>query len=349
MTAFPGFIDLQSGVDKTEAVAQWLEEGAWQLIFRPIGFGKTAWLDLLQAYCDEAAAPYSEERFSGTWIAAHPTVHKNARRVLRLSFQGCSGADGKTVFLERLRAGMRDFFARYPAEASEAALVREEKSPAGLWDVFSRLVQPMGERRLVVLIDDVDGTGDDAAVLSARQREGEKPWLTAFYGAMKNAQSLLGMRFFAVGENPLALLEWCRGAGLSRNVTTDARYAALFGKAVRDSESEKTGDRFCFCRCSSTVVRRAATPAEAAAAAFQKQRLNQILVLYPMTVSETLLTALKSGSAPAGEPAKAAWHAPEEEMLLSSHLFYAGFLTYSGAGNRALQWTETALRVLDAD
>jgi len=25
MTAFPGFIDLQSGVDKTEAVAQWLE------------------------------------------------------------------------------------------------------------------------------------------------------------------------------------------------------------------------------------------------------------------------------------------------------------------------------------
>ena len=175
MTAFPGFIDLQSGVDKTEAVAQWLEEGAWQLIFRPIGFGKTAWLDLLQAYCDEAAAPYSEERFSGTWIAAHPTVHKNARRVLRLSFQGCCGADGKTVFLERLRAGMRDFFARYPAEASEAALVREEKSPAGLWDVFSRLVQPMGERRLVVLIDDVDGTGDDAAVLSARQREGEKP------------------------------------------------------------------------------------------------------------------------------------------------------------------------------
>ena len=29
MMAFPGFIDLQSGVDKTEAVAQWLEEGAW--------------------------------------------------------------------------------------------------------------------------------------------------------------------------------------------------------------------------------------------------------------------------------------------------------------------------------
>lgn len=211
MTAFPGFIDLQSGVDKTEAVAQWLEEGAWQLIFRPIGFGKTAWLDLLQAYCDEAAAPYSEERFSGTWIAAHPTVHKNARRVLRLSFQGCSGADGKTVFLERLRAGMRDFFARYPAEASEAALVREEKSPAGLWDVFSRLVQPMGERRLVVLIDDVDGTGDDAAVLSARQREGEKPWLTAFYGAMKNAQSLLGMRVFAVGENPLGVVGMVSG------------------------------------------------------------------------------------------------------------------------------------------
>ena len=89
--------------------------------------------------------------------------------------------------------------------------------------------------------------------------------------------------------------------------------------------------------------------AEDAAAAIQKQRLNQILVLYPTAVAETLLTALKSGSAPAGEPAKAAWHALEEEMLLSSHLFYAGFLTYSGAGNRALQWTETALRVLDAD
>lgn len=88
MTAFPGFIDLQSGVDKTEAVAQWLEEGAWQLIFRPIGFGKTAWLDLLQAYCDEAAAPYSEERFSGTWIAAHPTVHNIAALVSRLQRSG---------------------------------------------------------------------------------------------------------------------------------------------------------------------------------------------------------------------------------------------------------------------
>lgn len=69
----------------------------------------------------------------------------------------------------------------------------------------------MGERRLVVLIDDVDGTGDDAAVLSARQREGEKPWLTAFYGAMKNAQSLLGMRVFAVGENPLGVVGMVSG------------------------------------------------------------------------------------------------------------------------------------------
>lgn len=348
MTAFPGFIDLERSVDKTEAVAEWLEEGVWQLIFRPVGFGKTVWLDLLQAYCDEAAAPHFEERFSGTWIAANPTKHKNARRVLRLSFKGCSGTDGKAVFLARLRAGMRDFFARYPVEASEAALAREEKSPAGLWDVFSGLVQPMGKRRLVVLIDDVDGTGDDAAVLSARQCEGEKPWLTAFYGAMKSSQNLLGMRVFAVGENPLALSEWRRGAGSSRDVTTDARYAALFGEAVGASESEKTGDRFCFCGRSTTVVRRAATVL-GDATAFQKQRLSRILALYLTAVAEALLTSLKSGSAPTGEPAKAAWQAPDEETLLWSHLFYAGFLTYSGAGDRTLQWTETALQMLEAE
>ncbi len=326
-----------------------LKRGVWQLIFRPAGFGKTAWLDLLQAYCDEAAAPDFEERFSGTWIAAHPTAHKNARRVLRLSFKGCSRTDGKAVFLERLRAGMRDFFARYPVEALEAALAREETSPAGLWDVFSMLVRPKGERRLVVLIDDVDGTADDAAVLLARQREAEKPWLTAFYGAMKNSQSLLGVKVFAVGENPLALLEWRRGAGLSRDVTTDARYAALFGKVVRDSEREKTGDRFCFRGRSTTVVRRAATSEGDAAAVILKQRLSRILALYPTTVVKTLLTSLKSGSVTAGEPAKTAWQATEAKTLLSSHLFYAGFLTYSGTGDRTLQLTETTLQMLNAD
>lgn len=344
MTAF---IDLERGVDKTEAVAEWFEEGVWQLLFRPFGFGKTAWLDLLQAYCDEAAAPYFEKRFSGTWIAAHPTAHKNACRVLRLSFKGCCGADGKTVFLERLREGLRDFFVRYPVEAAEAELAREESSPAGLWDVFSMLVRPMGERRLVVLIDDVDGTADDAAVLSARQREGEKSWLTAFYGALKSSRSLLGMKVYAIGENPLALLEWCRGAGLSRDVTTDARYAALFGEG--NSENETAGDRFCFCGRTTTVVRRAAMPERDAAAVILKQRLGRILALYPTAVAETLLTSLKSGSVTSGEPVKAAWQAPEAKTLLLSHLFYAGFLTYSGTGERTLQLTETTLQMLDAD
>ena len=157
------------------------------------------------------------------------------------------------------------------------------------------------------------------------------------------------MRFFAVGENPLALLEWRRGAGSSRDVTTDARYAALFGEVVRDSECEKTGDRFCFCGRSTTVVRRAVTSEGDVAAVILKQRLSRILALYPTVVAEMLLTSLKSGSVPTGEPEKAAWQAPEAETLLSSHLFYAGFLTYSGTGDRTLQWTETALQMLDVD
>ena len=122
MNAFPTFVDLEHGVDKTAAIAEWLGDRHSLVFCRPAGFGRDEWLDVLQAYLDEAAAPQFDARFAGTWIAAHPTRDRSARRVMRLSFKGCSGSDGKAVFIERLKEGMRDFLMRYPDAGTTAFL-----------------------------------------------------------------------------------------------------------------------------------------------------------------------------------------------------------------------------------
>ncbi len=205
MNAFPTFVDLEHGVDKTAAIAEWLGDRHSLVFCRPAGFGRDEWLDVLQAYLDEAAAPQFDARFAGTWIAAHPTRDRSARRVMRLSFKGCSGSDGKAVFIERLKEGMRDFLMRYPDAGTTAFLTRESDSPAGLWDIFTCEVMP-AVRRLTVLIDDVDGTADVGATADCCW-EKAKRWLTVFYETLKASQHLLGTRVYAVGENPAVLME----------------------------------------------------------------------------------------------------------------------------------------------
>lgn len=243
MNAFPTFVDLEHGVDKTAAIAEWLGDRHSLVFCRPAGFGRDEWLDVLQAYLDEAAAPQFDARFAGTWIAAHPTRDRSARRVMRLSFKGCSGSDGKAVFIERLKEGMRDFLMRYPDAGTTAFLTRESDSPAGLWDIFTCEVMP-AVWRLTVLIDDVDGTADVGATADCCW-EKAKRWLTVFYETLKASQHLLGTRVYAVGENPAVLME-LRFSGFFCDVTTDARYAALCGIPVGAAGGTKTADVYRF-------------------------------------------------------------------------------------------------------
>ena len=163
--------------------------------------------------------------------------------MMRLSFKGCSGSDGKAVFIERLKEGMRDFLMRYPDAGTTAFLTRESDSPAGLWDLFTCEVMP-AVRRLTVLIDDVDGTADVGATADCCW-EKAKRWLTLFYETLKASQHLLGTRVYAVGENPAVLME-LRFSGFFCDVTTDARYAALCGIPVGAAGGTKTADVYRF-------------------------------------------------------------------------------------------------------
>lgn len=106
-------------VDKTQYIEQYEKANQPITIFtRPLGFGKTLFLQCLCYYYDVALKEQADKILYNTYIYNHPTPYKSKYAVLKIDFSiiDSKGARGsiKIDFRHCVIKSIRDFYKRYP-------------------------------------------------------------------------------------------------------------------------------------------------------------------------------------------------------------------------------------------
>lgn len=106
-------------VDKTQYIEQYEKANQPITIFtRPLGFGKTLFLQCLCYYYDVALKEQADKILYNTYIYNHPTPYKSKYAVLKIDFSiiDSKGAKGsiKIDFRHCVIKSIRDFYKRYP-------------------------------------------------------------------------------------------------------------------------------------------------------------------------------------------------------------------------------------------
>ena len=219
-------------IDKTEYIKIYEDTGVMVSMFlRPRRFGKTMFTEILRCYYDKALAVKFDELFKTTWIAAHPTLLKNAYGVLKFDFSGVqSNIDIATTlkfFRRQTVLGITAFCKNYPELISHKiqtcdsdsliSAVDQYYSDAArfvsaadvLSDFLASVSDVLNSFKLMVIIDEYDNftndilSRDPGLFADLARKEGD---IGAFYSVLRNFNQLgIIERIFVTGVLPVTM------------------------------------------------------------------------------------------------------------------------------------------------
>ena len=124
-------------VDKTRFFEQLELAGNFFYLVRPRRFGKSLFLNMLEAYYDINEKDNFDKLFHGLYVADHPTEYRNRYQIMHLDFSQV-GSD-----VERLQENF-DFYLSISCESFAEKYARFY--PGGFVDEVKRI--PRGEQKL---------------------------------------------------------------------------------------------------------------------------------------------------------------------------------------------------------
>jgi len=222
-------------VDKTRFIEELEKAGTrYPFIVRPRRFGKSLFTQILQAYYDKAAAKDFDANFANTYIGKHKTALANQFYVLNFDFSGF-GADKNLSegLTSKVRAGLCNFFRRYPHENQERILEAGKNGAANLIVRSSSLVQSEIQGKIFVIIDEFDQSAN--AILSGDEAAIEK--LTKYAGAFKDFYATLKAlgkdstisRVFITGVTSVSMDSMTSGFNVATDLSNIPGFSEMFG------------------------------------------------------------------------------------------------------------------------
>ena len=221
-------------IDKTKSIETYeTSKSRVSMFLRPRRFGKTTFIEMMKYYYDEALKDESDRIFEGSYIASHPTPKKSGYYVVSFDFSGIETNKSSDKVLElfgdRVIAGIKEFFERYPDLAPLTIL---ETIPAGrkkyLPDyvvmyyknkqsfvsgaaIISEFLLLLGtsQHKVMVLIDEYDNFCEDVLgrnVKSFRDLVSKDENIATFYQILRSFQLQITIdRIFVAGVLPIVL------------------------------------------------------------------------------------------------------------------------------------------------
>ena len=214
--------------DKTRFIRELENRGLFYVRFvRPHGFGKTHFLNLLDAYYDLASADAFASRFAGTDIGRNPTKELGQYFVLRFDFEGVRTLG---AFRERVASGIAAFFRRYPLVNAAVSPTTDESSVLQLGRFF-RTVRRNAAQRLLILIDNYDWFAEalfEGVVDAFRAAARDQGEIKAFYAKVKAAtRDDLVARLIMTGLTEVSLDSGFTGFNIARDISQMAVFATM--------------------------------------------------------------------------------------------------------------------------
>ena len=219
-------------VDKTMFFERMERAGNFLFLVRPRRFGKSLFLNMLEAYYDINEKDNFQELFKGLYVAEHPTENRNKYLVMHLDFSKVQGnADHIAESLNDYMSLQCDLFALkykkyYPEELTQ--LLQESKTGSSKLNLLGDLGRMVG-LKLYLIVDEYDNFTNDILNVKGQQAYQELTHGTGLYRELFKKFKPMFDRIIMLGVAPITLDDLTSGYNIALNMTIDQRFNQMLG------------------------------------------------------------------------------------------------------------------------
>lgn len=224
-------------VDKTMYFERMERAGNFLFLVRPRRFGKSLFLNMLEAYYDINEKDNFQELFKGMYVAEHPTENRNLYQVLHLDFSLVgSDLDHLEENFNRYCGGEVDTFIESYQRFYEPHIVQRilnEKTAVGKLNQVRMAARKQGHR-LYLVVDEYDNFTNNILNVKGQKVYHDLTHGTGFYRDVFKVFKPMFDRIIMLGVAPITLDDLTSGCNIALNMTIDSRFNQMLGFSEED-------------------------------------------------------------------------------------------------------------------
>ena len=224
-------------VDKSMFFEQLELAGNFFYIVRPRRFGKSLFLNMLEAYYDINEKDNFDKLFAGLYVADHPTGNRNKYLVMHLDFSQIQGdvdliAENLNIYLtNQCNLFALKYKQFYPAELTQ--LLQQATTVSSNLNLIGNLSRQLGIR-LYLIVDEYDNFTNDVLNTKGQQAYHELTHGTGIYRELFKKFKPVFDRIIMLGVSPITLDDLTSGYNIALNITMDPRFNQMLGFSEDD-------------------------------------------------------------------------------------------------------------------
>ena len=224
-------------VDKTMFFEQMELAGNFLFLVRPRRFGKSLFLNMLEAYYDINEKDNFKKLFAGLYVADHPTENKNKYQVMHLDFSRVGSDVDQLQDNFDCYLGMRcESFARQYARFYSDDFLDEIKQTKGGEQKLNRINDAAQEIgcKLYLIVDEYDNFTNNVLNIKGQEAYHALTHGTGFYRDVFKLFKGMFDRIIMLGVSPITLDDLTSGYNIALNITMDMRFNQMLGFSEED-------------------------------------------------------------------------------------------------------------------
>ena len=219
-------------VDKTVYFERMEQAGHFLFLVRPRRFGKSLFLNMLEAYYDINEKDNFPELFKGLYVAEHPTENRNRFLVLHLDFSLVgSRLENLEEDFNRYCGGEVDSFIDSYKRFYEPQVVERvlnEKTAVGKLNQVRMAAKKRG-LKLYLIVDEYDNFTNNVLNTKGHEAYHALTHGTGFYRDVFKVFKPMFDRIIMLGVSPITLDDLTSGYNIALNMTIDPRFNQMLG------------------------------------------------------------------------------------------------------------------------
>ena len=224
-------------VDKSMFFERMERAGNFLFLVRPRRFGKSLFLNMLEAYYDINEKDNFQELFKGMYAAEHPTEYRNKYQVLHLDFSlvGSDVENLRTNFSSYLTSCCATFVRKYASYYPDGVAEEVLRGKTGM-DILNRLnlAAHAAGCPLYLIVDEYDNFTNNVLNVKGQQAYHDLTHGTGFYRDVFKLFKPMFDRIIMLGVAPITLDDLTSGYNIALNMTIDSRFNQMLGFSEDD-------------------------------------------------------------------------------------------------------------------
>lgn len=224
-------------VDKTMYFEKMEQAGNFLLLVRPRRFGKSLFLNMLEAYYDVNEKSGFEELFSGLYVADHPTENRNKYQVMHLDFSRVGSDVDRLQYNFDCYLSLRcESFAKAYSAFYPGNIVDEIKQIRGgeqRLNFINDVARSAGSK-LYLIVDEYDNFTNNVLNIKGHDAYHALTHGTGFYRDVFKLFKGMFDRIIMLGVSPITLDDLTSGYNIALNITMDPRFNQMLGFSEDD-------------------------------------------------------------------------------------------------------------------